>query len=106
MTKKGIDLVDIYAGNEQVLTGTARIAQQNREQAAIEADKLEKARRSRKLEQELALINAQIESLKAQALAATQEADFINIAEAVKLETTARDSNAMSKRRDLAKRDR
>ena len=104
MTKKGIDLIDVYAGSDQVLTGSARIAQQNRERAAAEVSKLASERRSREIAQDLRLIEARIEALKAEALAASQEAEFINIEENIKLEHTARNTRAMSELRDLSKR--
>ena len=104
MTKKGIDLIDVYAGSDQVLTGSARIAQQNRERAAAEVSKLASERRSREIAQDLRLIEARIEALNAEALAASQEAEFINIEENIKLEHTARNTRAMSELRDLSKR--
>ena len=106
MTDAGIDLVDIYNGNEQVLTGTARVARENRDRAAVESHKREKERRSRKLERDLKLINARIEALQAEALAASQEADLVNIEESLRLEHITNNSTAMSKLRDPSKRKR
>jgi circadian clock protein KaiC len=104
MTNKGIELVDIYAGNEQVLTGTARIARENRERAAAVAVKRERARRSRKLDHELKLLNTRIELLKARAAALSEEEDLVNIEEDERLDSMARNSTNMSRLRGHSRR--
>jgi circadian clock protein KaiC len=106
MTSKGLDLIDVYVGNEQVLTGTARVAQEMREKALADAGRQDKERRSRQLANELKTIEARIAALKAEALAASQEAEFINTREDLKMEDTALSTKTMSRLRDRSKRDR
>jgi circadian clock protein KaiC len=105
MTSKGFDLVDVYVGNEQVLTGTARIAQENREKAMAEAERQERERRSRQLNHELKLIEAQIEELRAKAVSAVDEAEFINTQETLRSEGSVLNTQTMSRLRGNSKRD-
>lgn len=73
ITKDGVDLVPAYLGSEGVLTGSARLAQQQRESvaAAVESD-LQRMNRL-KLEQKQRALDAQIEVLRAEHLAAQEE---------------------------------
>ena len=78
MSNKGIDLIDVYLGDDEVLTGTARLARENRDTAAAKVMKYEQQRRAKKLDLELRSIEAQISALKAAAAAAVDEANFVN----------------------------
>jgi circadian clock protein KaiC len=68
LTSRGIELLDVYAGDEGVLTGSMRVAQEARERAA-EADKVRDAgararssqRRRRTLEAQIAALRAELE---------------------------------------------
>jgi circadian clock protein KaiC len=62
---RGIDLVDAYIGPSGVLTGSARVAQNSLEKAAILASRQEAARRKRELEHKREAIERQISGLRA-----------------------------------------
>ena len=66
MSDKGVNLVDIYIGAEQVLTGTARVAQEARERARATEMKQEHERKLRDLERKRKVIDAQIAALEAE----------------------------------------
>jgi circadian clock protein KaiC len=66
LTDKGIQVVDVYVGSEGMLTGTARLAQEARERAAILARQQEIERKQRNLERKRALLEATIRSLQAE----------------------------------------
>jgi circadian clock protein KaiC len=83
MTDAGIELIDVYVGSEGVLTGTARLTQEAREQAAaerrrqvIDQHKRELARRREGLEREIAALQAtlEIEQIEAQTLSVEEKA--------------------------------
>jgi circadian clock protein KaiC len=62
----GIDLVDAYIGPSGVLTGSARVAQEDLEKAAGLASQQEAARRKRELERKRAAIERQISGLRSE----------------------------------------
>jgi circadian clock protein KaiC len=66
MTSAGIELVEPYIGPEGVLTGTARIAQENRDRAASETRTAEAERLAILLERKRAALERQIASLQAE----------------------------------------
>jgi circadian clock protein KaiC len=83
MTDAGIELIDVYVGSEGVLTGTARLTQEAREQAAaerrrqiIDQRRRDLARRREGLEREIAALQAtlEIEQIEAQTLSVEEEA--------------------------------
>ena len=74
LTDKGPELVKVYVGPQGVVTGSARIAQLEREQRETEANSHEAERRRAALVQRTASIQAQIADLQAQL--ATENADF------------------------------
>jgi circadian clock protein KaiC len=59
-----MDLVDAYIGPSGVLTGSARMAQEALEKAAVVAGKQEAARRKRELERKHAALERQISGLR------------------------------------------
>ncbi|HXU06980.1 MAG TPA: ATPase domain-containing protein, partial [Polyangia bacterium] len=66
LTARGIDLLDVYVGNEGVLTGSMRVAQEARVRAA-EADKVRDADSQRRnSERRRRAIEAQIAALRAE----------------------------------------
>jgi circadian clock protein KaiC len=65
LSDKGIELVDVYAGLGTVLVGSARAAQEAREQAELMAQQEQLARRRRLFEHERHAIEAQIANLRA-----------------------------------------
>jgi circadian clock protein KaiC len=66
ISDRGIDLVDAYIGPSGVLTGSARVAQEDIERAAVLASQQEAERRKRELEQKRAAIERQIGGLRAE----------------------------------------
>ena len=64
LTPRGIDLLDVYAGADGVLTGSMRLAQEARERADEEARAREADVRRRSSERRRAAIEAQIATLR------------------------------------------
>jgi circadian clock protein KaiC len=64
ITSQGIDLVDVYTGAEGVLTGSARLAQEAKEQAEALRRKQEVQRKERELERKRQAVEAQIAALQ------------------------------------------
>ncbi len=69
LTDNGIHLRDAYIGPGEVLTGSARVAQEARDKAQAAAEEQAMARRRRELEQEQSLAKAQLEALQLKAAA-------------------------------------
>jgi circadian clock protein KaiC len=65
MTDRGIELIDPYVGPEGVLTGTARLAQEAREQAAAERRRRDIELRRRESERRRQALERQITELRA-----------------------------------------
>ncbi|MGB6536746.1 MAG: circadian clock protein KaiC [Xanthobacteraceae bacterium] len=85
LSSEGIKLRDAYVGPEGVLTGSARLAQEAKDKAAILIREQEFERRSRELERKRREIAAQMEILQAQL--ASEDAEVALLA----LEGTARE---------------
>lgn len=66
ITSRGIDLVEPYIGPEGVLTGTARAAQEVRDELALHARRAEDERRQRLLDRKRELIEQKIAALHAE----------------------------------------
>jgi circadian clock protein KaiC len=66
LTDRGIELRDVYTGTEGVLTGSARLAQEAREQAAALQRQQEIEARQRALEREREAMDAQIKMIRLQ----------------------------------------
>lgn len=67
LTDRGIDLLDVYQGPGGVLTGSQRLAQENRERAAalsleqeVQAQEIEVARKRRAMEARIAALHAEL----------------------------------------------
>ncbi|MEO7318183.1 MAG: circadian clock protein KaiC, partial [Chthoniobacteraceae bacterium] len=61
----GISLMDVYVGNDRVFTGTARVTQEAREQAAVETRQTGHDQRKRQLTAKRKALEAQIAALRA-----------------------------------------
>ena len=100
LTDKGIDLIDVYKGGENVLTGSARAAQEARERAEetlrseeIELKKRELARKRQATEAQVAALQSQYE--------AEEEELNINLNELkLKKQVIQEDQKRMSLRRE------
>lgn len=66
LTKQGIELVDVYLGEGNVLTGSARAVQEAKEKAATVMRQQEFERKQRELERKKAIAQSQIMVLQAQ----------------------------------------
>lgn len=66
LTSHGIELRDVYTGQEGVLTGSMRIAQEAREKAAADQRRQEEERRRREAEHQKRALMAQIAVLQGQ----------------------------------------
>jgi circadian clock protein KaiC len=80
LTKHGVELRDVYIGASGVLTGSARIAQEARENSEVlmrkhdvELKKREIARKRRALESKIANMNADFESEESEAIKIIEE---------------------------------
>ena len=65
ISDRGIDLVDAYIGPSGVLTGSARVAQEDLEKAAVLASQQEAAQLKREVERKRSAIERQISGLRA-----------------------------------------
>ena len=77
LTDQGITLLDVYTGTDGVLTGSARVAQEARERAAMIDREQEESRRRRELERKRKALEAQIASLQAEFEAAVEESNLV-----------------------------
>lgn len=66
ITSRGVDLLEPYVGPEGVLTGTARAAQELREQLRRDDERREAERQGRLLERKRALLEQRIAALRAE----------------------------------------
>jgi len=80
VTDRGIELIEPYVGPEGVLTGTARLILEAREQAEADRPAKENAQRKRQIERRRAALERQIADLQA-ALIADEEQQKILIEE-------------------------
>jgi circadian clock protein KaiC len=96
---RGIDLVDVYLGQEGVLTGTARVAQVARESAVARARKLDHDRKLRTLESRRKELAAQIANLQAQHEAEAAEIEFAIAQEDLQEKNALTDSGLFAQQR-------
>jgi circadian clock protein KaiC len=73
ITSKGVDIIDVYTGPAGVLTGSARFAQEIKDQATEDARKEEIGKLQRDLERKRKLTEAQIVALQAEFTAKEEE---------------------------------
>lgn len=73
LTSKGVDLIDVYTGPSGVLTGSARLTQEEKEKAdrLLRAEEIERLKRD--LERQRKIMDAQIAALQAQYEAKAEE---------------------------------
>ena len=64
ITSKGLDITDVYAGPEGVLTGSARLAQEAREKAAVLLSRQGMEKKQRDLQRKRDALDAQITLLR------------------------------------------
>ena len=77
LTDRGIQLREVYLGPGTVLTGSARLVQETKDQAAAMADDQAAERKRREALQEQSTLNAQIAALQARLDSLTGELQFV-----------------------------
>jgi circadian clock protein KaiC len=77
LTNRGIDLIDIYTGSGEVLTGSARAAQEAGEKASELASRREADRRIREQERKRNALETKIAALRAEFDVETEEVHLI-----------------------------
>lgn len=96
LSDQGIRLISPYVGADQVLTGTARVAQEAIELAKAELRRQDHERRLRQLASKQKTISAQIAALQAEAEAEADEVNFAISYEQINLATMKRDKEMMN----------
>ncbi|GAA5117329.1 circadian clock protein KaiC [Luteolibacter yonseiensis] len=99
ITRKGVDLIPAYLGSEGVLTGSARLAQEQRETAAAARMTDEEKMAALKLEQKRRALDAQIEVLRAEHLAAEEELSKISTNRSIREELASANERQMNQKR-------
>lgn len=99
LTKQGIQLSDVYLGQGQVLTGSARTIQETQERANKLARQQEFERRQRELERQQVIVRSKIEALQAKLEAEQEELDLMMQYEQCSQDLLFQDRITMAKRR-------
>jgi len=100
LTGKGIDLIDVYVGGENVLTGSARAAQETKERAEETLRSEEIERKKRELNRKRQAMETQVAALQSQYKAEEEELN-VNLNELkLKKEVIREDQRKMSLRRE------
>jgi circadian clock protein KaiC len=99
ITSNGIDLLDVYAGPDGVLTGSLRASQEAREKAAAVARTQEQQRRQRALATRRAVLQAQIEALRQEASTLDAEISLESNQFTLATDTIDRERQAAARRR-------
>ena len=99
LSDKGIDLVDVYLGDDRVLTGSARVAQEAQERAAATLRGQDHQRKLRQLASKRKSIEAQIAALQAEAQAESEEVHFAIAQETLQEKAAHQNTDAMAQRR-------
>ncbi len=81
MTDHGIRLLDAYTGPSGVLTGTARVVQESREQIAVVEKREDVERRRRELTRKRELLGAQLAAMRGELDAVEQDERRLGLAE-------------------------
>ncbi len=103
LSKKGIDLVEVYLGPEGMLTGSARLAQEAREKATQSLRDEATRKRARDLERKRKTLDAEIMALHAQFEMEEDEIKRAITEEQLRSQVIEADRVAMSRSRHSAK---
>jgi circadian clock protein KaiC len=101
LTDRGIELTDVYLGAEGVLTGSARLAQEAREQATALLRQQEIDGRQREVERKREALEARITALRKEFEAEVEEAKRVIGAEKTREEVTRQDRERMGTSRQV-----
>lgn len=99
LSDHGVELLDVYLGPSGVLAGAARAQQEAREQAQTLARQQEYERRRREIERRRRMLAAQIEELRLQAEAESEELATLDGQAASQEQTQTDDRAVMSRMR-------
>jgi circadian clock protein KaiC len=99
LTEQGVELIDVYLGQNQVLTGTARAIQESADRQAHLQQQQQVVARRRELEQQRQSTQAQIAALQMQMAADQAEIDQLNQAEALHESSALQDKESMAQSR-------
>ena len=99
LSDKGIQLIDVYTGGGSVLTGSARVAQLERERLQEMLDRQQAEAKRAEIRHRRAAVNAQIESLKADLVSADQELKHLETASAIRRQEASRARAEMAQSR-------
>jgi circadian clock protein KaiC len=99
LTDRGIDLVDVYLGEDAVLTGTARRAQEARERETQRKRESEIDRKQREVEVKRKSLEAKIASLRAEFESEKAEIEKSITEEREREQTSARDRQVRARLR-------
>jgi len=104
LTDHGIELKDVYIGPEGVLTGSLRLAQEAREQAASLSRQQEIERRQRQLERKRESLEAQMAAERAQFEAEEEELKLLIAQEQAATDRVRQSEEAMARSRKADRR--
>ncbi|RYD17926.1 MAG: circadian clock protein KaiC [Verrucomicrobiaceae bacterium] len=93
--KNGVELTDVYLGEDGMFTGSARVAEEARQRAAKQLRTQEHARKLRQLDIKRKALEAQIAALRAEADADAAEIEFSIAQEALREETANEESRTI-----------
>lgn len=99
LTPQGIDLLDVYVGPEGVLTGSSRLSQEARENAAVMARQQEAERGERERARKREALEARIAALRKEFEVEEEESKTANTQEALRDRVTLETRNAMARSR-------
>src|SRR5580704_1008334 len=99
LTPQGIDLLDVYVGPEGVLTGSSRLSQEAREQAAALARRQEAERRDRDRTRKREALEARIAALRKEFEVDEAEAETASAEDVSRENMIANNREAMSRLR-------
>jgi circadian clock protein KaiC len=99
LTERGVDLLDVYVGTEGVLTGSSRLSQEARENAAQQMRLLEAKRKDRERIRKRELLEARIAALRKEFEMEEEEAENYNAEEVSREKLVAENREAMARSR-------
>lgn len=106
LTEKGIHLIDVYIGQGEVLTGSARIIQEARDQVTESDERDKTAQRRREIEQAQERIQEQLSGLTSKFTLLDEERRRLNRREQSRAELNASGKVRMSRWRRADRRER
>ena len=96
LTKRGIELLDVYVGPGGVLTGSSRVSQEAREKAAALSGQQEAEAKRRTLLRKQEVLEARIAALRKEFEAEQEEASLLSAQETALGQLALHDRQAMA----------